>query len=98
MTRSNLARSIIFTVVVVALALVVPAGCWRGRSFSAYPMPAQQMTPPMGFLEELAHLTVLSTAEAIDSVEETSVVKKAVAVRFEIGEEVGGGLRSRRAM
>ena len=52
----------------------------------------------MGFLEELDHLTVLLTAAAIDSVEETSVVKKAVAVRFEMGKELGGGLRSRRAM
>ena len=91
-TLSNLARSIIFTV-----ALVVPSG-WRGSSFSAYPMPAQQMTPPMGFLEEVAHFTVLLTAAAMDSVEETSVVKKAVAVRFEMGEELGGGFRSRRAM
>jgi hypothetical protein len=33
----------------------------------------------------------------MDEEEETSVVKKAVLLRFEMGEPDGGGLRSRRA-
>lgn len=61
-------------------------------------MPALQMTPPIGFLEEAAQVTVLLTAEAMEALEETSVVKKAVRVRLERGEDVGGGFRSRSAM